>query len=153
MMDGETRWLSNQVKSKAVRIDSVEMLPDIEPDDDKSIPSTESVFTYVERKNNFLYPCVVSDEVMDAEEEEFDHDMKIVEAPLARPKAISREKGTMIDCVHDLLIRVSKSLSPEETAKVKEFLVEHNETIFHDPEKPLIRTDTIEHENPTSGRL
>ncbi len=58
----------------------------------------------------------------------------------------------MIDHVHDLYVRASKNLSPEESAKVKELLVEHNETTFHDPEKPLTRTDTIEHEIPTSGR-
>ncbi len=50
----------------------------------------------------------------------------------------------MIDCVHDLYLRASKNLSPEESAKVKEFLVENNETTFHDPEKPLTRTDKIE---------
>ncbi len=31
-------------------------------------------------------------------------------------------------------------------------LVEHNETTFHDPEKPLTRTDTIEHKIQTKGR-
>ncbi len=35
---------------------------------------------------------------------------------------------------------------------MKELLVEHNETTFHDPEKPLTRTDKIEYEIPTSGR-
>ncbi len=35
---------------------------------------------------------------------------------------------------------------------VKELLVEHNETTFHDPEKPLTRTNTIEHKIPTTGR-
>ncbi len=35
---------------------------------------------------------------------------------------------------------------------MKELLVEHNETTFHDPEKPLTRTYTMEHEIPTSGR-
>ncbi len=44
---------------------------------------------------------------MGAEEEEFDIDMEIVETPCARPKAIPSEQGTMIDCVHDLLIRAS----------------------------------------------
>ncbi len=73
-----------QIIAIAVQINSVEKLPDIEPDDDKSIPSAESVFTCVERKDDFLYPCVVSDEVMDAEEEEFDLNMEIVEAPLDR---------------------------------------------------------------------
>ncbi len=42
--------------------------------------------------------------------------------------------------------------SPEESDKVKELLVEHNETTFHYPEKPLTRTDTIEHKIPTTGR-
>ncbi len=73
---------------------------------------------------------------MDKEKEELDRDMEIVEAPLSRPKSIPREKGTMIDCVHDLLVRASKNLSPEESTKVKELLVEHNETTFHDSEKP-----------------
>ncbi len=35
---------------------------------------------------------------------------------------------------------------------MKELLVEHNETTFHDPGKPLTRTDTMEHEIPNSGR-
>ncbi len=89
---------------------------------------------------------------MDAEEEEFNLDMEIIEAPLSRPTAIPREKGTMIDFVHDLLVRANKNLSPNESAKVKELLIEHNETTFHDSEKPLMKTDTIEHEIPTSGR-
>ncbi len=59
---------------------------------------------------------------MDREEEEFHLDMEIVEPPLSRPMAIPREKGTMIDCVYDLLVRASKNLSPEESAKVKEWL-------------------------------
>ncbi len=42
--------------------------------------------------------------------------------------------------------------SPEESAKVKELLVEHNETTYHDPEKPLTRTDTIEHKILSTGR-
>ncbi len=89
---------------------------------------------------------------MDAEEEEFNLDMEIIEAPFSRPTAIPREKGTMIDFVHDLLVRANKNLSPNESAKVKELLIEHNETTFHDSEKPLMKTDTIEHEIPTSGR-
>ncbi len=127
------------------------MPPDIEPDDDKSIPSDESVFSCVEKKDNFLYPCIVSDEAMDAEEE-VDLNMDIIEPPLARPLEIPWEKGTMLKCVHDLYVRASKNLSPEESAKVKELLVEHNETTFHDPEKPLTRTDTIEHEISMTGR-
>ncbi len=49
----------------------------------------------------------------------------------------------MIDCVHYLLVRSSKNLTPEKSAKLKELLVEHNEIIFHDPEKPLTRTVRI----------
>ncbi len=54
----------------AVQIDSVEMLPDIESDDDKLISSAESVFTCVENSNDFFYPCIISHEAMDREEEE-----------------------------------------------------------------------------------
>ncbi len=39
---------------------------------------------------------------MDAEEKEFDLDMDIIEPPLARPKEVPREKGTMLDCVQEL---------------------------------------------------
>ncbi len=85
------------------------MLPDIEPDDDKSIPSAESVFSCVEKKENFLYHCIVSDEVMDAEEEEFDLDMDIIESPLARPQDIPREKWTMLKCVQDLYVKANKN--------------------------------------------
>ncbi len=35
---------------------------------------------------------------------------------------------------------------------MRELLVEHNKTTFHDPQKPLTRTNTIEHEIPTTGR-
>ncbi len=63
----------------AIEVDSVEMLPDIVPDDDKSIPSAESVFSFVRRKDDFLYPCIVSDKAMDAEDKEFDLDMDIIE--------------------------------------------------------------------------
>ncbi len=136
----------------AIQFDSVKMLSDIEPDDDKSIPSAESVFSCVKKKDNFLYPCIVLDEAMDAKEEEFDLDMDIIEPPLARPQDILREKGIMLKCVHDLYVRASKNLSPEESAKVNELLVEHSENTFHDPEKPLTRTDTIEHEIPMTGR-
>ncbi len=128
------------------------MLPDIEPDDDNSIPSAESVFSCVKRKDEFLYPCIMSDEVMEAEEKEFDLDMDIIEPPLARLQEILREKGTMLKCVYDLYIRASKNLSVKESAKVKELLVEHSETTFHDPEKPLTRTNTIEHEIIMTGR-
>ncbi len=141
-----------QIVATALQIDSVEMLPDIEPHDDKSIPSTESVFSCVENTDNFLYPCIISDEAMDDEEKEFDLDMDIIEPPLAGPRATPREKGKLIDCVQDLLFRASKNLSPEEMAKLKELLVEHNETPFHDPEKPLTRTDTIVHEITTTCR-
>ncbi len=72
------------IVATAIQVDSVEMLPDIEPDHDKSIPSAEYVFACVENSNDFLYPCIVPDEAMDREEEEeFDLDMEIVEAPLS----------------------------------------------------------------------
>ncbi len=58
----------------------------------------------------------------------------------------------MLKCVHDLYVRANKNLSPQERATVKELLVKHNETTFHDPEKPLTRTNTIEHGIPTTGR-
>ncbi len=89
---------------------------------------------------------------MDAEDKEFDLDMHIIEAPLARPQEVPREKGTMLKCVHELYVRASKNLSTEESAKVKELLVKHNKTTFHNPEKPLTTTNTIEHEIPTTGR-
>ncbi len=98
----------------AIQVDSVEMRPDIEPVDDKSITSADSVFSCVEKKNNFLCPCIVSDEGMDVEKEEFDLDMDIVEPPLARPQDIPREKGTILKCVHDLYVRASKNLSRRE---------------------------------------
>ncbi len=105
-----------QIMATAIEVDSVEMLPDSEPDDDKSIPSTESVFSCVERKDEFLYHCIVSDEAMNAEEKEFDLDMDIIEPPLARPQEILREKGTMMKCVLDLYIRASKkSVSTRES--------------------------------------
>ncbi len=113
------------------------MQPDIEPDDDKSIPSAESVFSCVKRKDEFLYPCIMSEEAMDAEEKEYDLDMDIIEPPVARSQEILREKGMMLKCVHELYVRASKNHSIEESAKVKELLVEHNKTTFHDPEKPL----------------
>ncbi len=69
--------------STAIQIVCVEMLPEIEPEDDKSIPSTESVFSCVENMDNFLYTCTISEEVMDAKEKEFDFDMDIIESPLA----------------------------------------------------------------------
>ncbi len=141
-----------QIVATAIEVDSVEMLPDIEPDDDKSIPSAESVFSCVKRKDDFLYPCIMSDEAMDAEEKEFDLNMDIIEPPLTSPQEIPREKGTMLKCVHDLYIRTSKNFSVKESANVKELLVEHNETTFHDPEKPLTRTNTIEHEIPMTDR-
>ncbi len=62
---------------------------------------------------------------MDAEEEEFDLDMDIIKTPLAKPQDILREKGTMLICVHDLYVRASKNLSPKESVKVRELLVEH----------------------------
>ncbi len=106
-----------QTVATAIEVDSVKMLPDSEPDDDKSIPSAESVFSCVKRKDEFLYPCIMSDKAVDGEEKEFDLDMDIIEPPLARPQEIQREKGTMLKCVHDLYIRASKNLSPQERAK------------------------------------
>ncbi len=141
-----------QIVVTAIQVDSVEMLPDSEPDYDKSIPSTESVFSCMKRKDEFLCPCIMSDEAMYAEEKVFDLDMDIIKPPLARPQEVPRDKGTMLKCAHDLYVRASKNLSPEESAKVKELLVEHNETTFHNPEKPLTTTNTIEHEIPMTGR-
>ncbi len=141
-----------QIVVTTIQVDSVEMLPDSEPDDDKSIPSPEPVFSCVKRKDEFLFPCIVSDEAMEAEEKEFDLDMDIIDPPLARPQEVLREKGTMLKGVHDLYVRASKNLSIMESAKVKELLVEHNETTFHDPENTLTTTNTIEHEIPTTGR-
>ncbi len=103
-----------QIVATAIEVDSFEMLPDSEPDDDKSIPSAESVFSCVKRKDEFLYPCIMSGEAMDAKKKEFDLDMDIIEPPLARPQEILREKGTMLKCVHDLYVRASKNLSVEE---------------------------------------
>ncbi len=105
----------------------------------------------VERKGKFLYPCIMSDEAMDAEEKEFDLDMDIIKLALARSQEILRKKGTMLKCVHDLYVRTSKNLSPQERAKVKKLLVEHNETTFHDPKKPLNRINIIEHEIPMTA--
>ncbi len=87
------------------------MLPDSEPDNDKSIPSTEPVFSCVKRKDEFLYPCIVSDEAMEAAENKIDLDMDIIEPPLTRPQEVQREKGTMLKGVHDLYVRISKNLS------------------------------------------
>ncbi len=58
------------------------MLPDIESEDEKSIPLSESLFSCVEKTDKFMYPCIISDEAMDAEEHEFNLNMDIVEAPL-----------------------------------------------------------------------
>ncbi len=100
-----------------------------------------------------MYPCIVSDEMMDAEEDQFNLDMDLVEAPLSRPMTIPREKGILIDCAQDLFTLASTNLSPKESANVKEVLFKHNETTFHDPVNPFMRTDTIEHEIPTTNRL
>ncbi len=58
----------------------------------------------------------------------------------------------MLKGVHDLYVRASKNLPVTESMKVKELLVEHNETTFHDPEKTLTTTNTIEHKIPMTGR-
>ncbi len=141
-----------QIVVTAIQVDSVEVLPDSEPDDDKSIPSPEPVLSCVKRKDEFLYTCIMSDEAMEAEENNFDLDMAIIEPPLARPQEIPREKGTMIKGVHDLYVRANKNISVTERAKLKELLVEHNKTTFHDPEKTLTTTNTIEHKILTTGR-
>ncbi len=57
-----------KIVATSIQVDSVEMLPDSQPDDDKSIPLAKSVFSCVKRKDEFLYPCIVSDEAMNAEE-------------------------------------------------------------------------------------
>ncbi len=67
-----------------------------------------------------------------------------VEAPLWRP-IIPMEKSTLLHCVQDLFTWASYNLSPKESAKVKEVLVEHKDTTFHDPVKHLNRTNKIEH--------
>ncbi len=104
MMDGVADWSSGsavldfvistsntgvikpgQIVATAIQADSFEMLPDSEPDDDKSIPSTESVFSCVKGKDEFLYLCILS-----AEDKEFYLDMDIIEHPLARPQEIPK---------------------------------------------------------------
>ncbi len=141
-----------QIVATTIKVDSVEVLPESEPDNDKSIPSPEPVFSCVKREDEFLYPCIVSDEAMDAEEKEFDLDMGIIEPPLARPQEVRREKGMMLKGVHDLYVKACKNLFVTESVKVKQLLVEHNKTTFHDPEKTLTTTNTIDHEIPTTGR-
>ncbi len=116
---------AGQIVATVIEVDSVEMLPDSEPDDDKSIPSPEPVFSCVKRKDKFLFPCIMSDEAMEAEEKEFDLDMDIIGPPLARPQEVLREKGMMLKGVHDLYVKANKYLSITESAKVKELLVEH----------------------------
>ncbi len=103
-----------QIVVTALHVDSVEMLPESEPDDDKSIPLAEPVFSCVKRKDKFLYHCVMSDEAMDEEEKEFDLDMDIIEPPLARPQELPREKEMMLKCVHELYVRARKNLSIRE---------------------------------------
>ncbi len=44
----------DQIVVTAIKVNSVEMVPDIEPNNDKSIPSAESGETYVEEPDNFL---------------------------------------------------------------------------------------------------
>ncbi len=142
----------SQIVATAIQVDSVEMLPESETEVDKSIPSPEPVFSCVKRKEEFMFPCIVSDEAMEAEENKFDLDMDIIEPPLARPQEVPREKGMMLKGVHDLYVRASKNLSITDSANMKELLVEHNETTFHDPEKTLTTTNTIEHEIPMTVR-
>ncbi len=47
-----------QIMATAIQVDSVETLQDIEPDDDQSIPSAESVFGCVKKMDDFMYPCI-----------------------------------------------------------------------------------------------
>ncbi len=112
----------------------------------------EPVFSCVKSKDEFLYPCIMSDEAMEAVENDFNLDMDIIDPPLDRPQKVPREKGTMLKGVHDLYVRASKNLSITESEKVKELLVEHNENTFHDPEKTLTTTNTIEHKISMTGR-
>ncbi len=44
-----------QIVATTIQVDSVEMLPDCEPDDDKSIPSSESVFSCVKIISVYLH--------------------------------------------------------------------------------------------------
>ncbi len=50
-----------QIVVMTIQVDSVEMLPDTQPDDSKSKPLTESVFSYVESPDNLLYAWIISD--------------------------------------------------------------------------------------------
>ncbi len=43
-----------QIVATAIEVDSVEMLPDSEPDDDKLIPSAESVFRWMPKKKSLI---------------------------------------------------------------------------------------------------
>ncbi len=80
-----------QIVVTAIEVDSIEMLPDSELDDDKSILSAESVFSCVERKAEFLYSCIMSNEAMDAEEKEFDLNMDIIQRPLVKTSLHKKE--------------------------------------------------------------
>ncbi len=84
----------------------------------------------VKKTDNFMYPCIVSDKMMDAEEDQFELDMDIVETPLSRPRTIPRDKETLTECVQELFNRDSKNLSPEESGKVKEVRIKYNEITF-----------------------
>ncbi len=105
-----------QIVVTAIQVDSVETLPVSEPDDYKSIPSAESVFSCVERKDDFLYPFILLDEAMDVE---FNLDMDKIKPSLARSQEILSEKGTLLKCVQALYVRASKNLSPKESANVR----------------------------------
>ncbi len=129
----------SQIVATAIQVDSVEVLPDSEPDNDKSIPSPEPVFSCVKRKDEILYPCIMSDEAMDTEEKEFDLDIDIIVPPLARPREVPREIGMMLKGVHDFYVRVSKNLSVTESVKVNELLVETTRPHFMILIKPLLQ--------------
>ncbi len=70
-----------------------------------------------------MYPCIVSDEMLDADKDQYKLDMDIVKAPFLGKKVIL--------IVQDMFTHASKNISPEESAKTK----------FHDTETPLTRPD------------
>ncbi len=75
----------------AIEVDSVEILPDIELDNNKSNPSAQSFFCCDKKMDDFMHPCIVSDKMMDVGNDKFALDIDIVEAPLSRPRIIPKE--------------------------------------------------------------
>ncbi len=47
--------------------------------------------------------------MMDADEDQFELDMDIMEALLSRPRTILWGKRILLDCVHDLFTQASKT--------------------------------------------